>query len=154
MDAYRYYDEAARIAPWDPVSHEAIAALLDEQGRYQEALQSYNVVLRNSQDPEALALAYSNLSVIDSRLGNRTQARADAEQASKIAPAKIQVQIDGLTRFYEQNPSAKGYVKLSLLLNNMGRTAEARAACKKAAAIDSSSPDAHVPLDCLKNEDE
>jgi tetratricopeptide (TPR) repeat protein len=55
-ESLRYYAEAARIAPWDPMSHEAVAAMLEQEGRYQEAIQAYDVVLRGSTDPGSLGL--------------------------------------------------------------------------------------------------
>jgi tetratricopeptide (TPR) repeat protein len=151
-DALHYYFEAARIAPWDPASHEAVAASLDEQGHYQEALQAYDVVIRNSKDPEALALAYSNLGVIHSRLGDFNQARADARNAARIDATRVDAQISGLARFYSQNPSLNGYIKLSLLLDNAGRLTEARAACNKAAEIDPASVEVRKVLEHLDSE--
>ncbi len=151
-DALHYYFEAARIAPLDPTSHEAVAAELDEQGRYQEALQAYDIVIRNSKDPAALALAYSNLGVIHSRMRNFTQARADAQKAVRIDPTRVDAQISGLARFYSQNPSLNGYIKLSLLLDNTGRVMEARAACKKAAEIDPTSVEVRKILEHLDSE--
>jgi len=151
-DALHYYFEAARIAPWDAASHEAVAAWLDEQGRYQDALQAYDVVLRNSKDPDALALAYSNIGVIHSRMGEYPQGRVDAQEAARIDSARVAAQISGLANYYSQNPTAQGYIKLSLLLDNAGRLDQARVACRKAADLDPNSVEVRKVLDHLERE--
>jgi len=151
-EALGYYFEAARIAPWDAASHEAVAAWLDEQGRYREALQAYDVVLRNSRDPDALALAYSNIGVIHSRMGDYPQGRVDAEEAAKIDSTRVEAQISGLADYYSQNPTPQGYVKLSLLLDNAGRLDEARVACRKAADLDPNSADVRKVVEHLERE--
>jgi tetratricopeptide (TPR) repeat protein len=151
-DSLSYYAEAARIAPFDPVSHEAIAAVLDEEGRYQEAIQAYDVVLRGSNDPEVLGLAHCNLGVIYSRLGDYNQARIHGQEAMRIAPAKVEAEIRGLTGFYSQSPTAQGYVTISVLLEQAGHLKEARDACRKAAALAPDSAEVQRILDHLNHE--
>jgi tetratricopeptide (TPR) repeat protein len=151
-ESLRYYEAAAQIAPLDPMSHEAVAGMLDEAGRYQEAIQAYDVVLRGSTDAETLGLAHCNLGVIYARLGDYDQARAHAQEAKRLAPERVDAEISGLTGVYAQNPTPGGYVKLSLLLDEQGRLEEARAACRKAAALAPSSPEVLRVLDHLNRE--
>ncbi len=151
-DAISYYTEAARLAPWDPVSHEAVAGMLDEEGRYREAIQAYDVVLRGSTDPEMVGLAHWNLGVIYSRLEDYAQARTHAQDAMRLAPAKVEAEIRGLTQSYSQNPTAEGYVEGCLQLEQAGRLAEARAACRKASALAPGSAETEKILDHLNHE--
>jgi tetratricopeptide (TPR) repeat protein len=151
-ESLRYYAAAAEIAPLDPMSHEAVAGMLDEEGRYQDAIRAYDVVLRGSTDAETLGLAHSNLGAIYARLGDYDQARTHAQEAKRLAPARVDAEIQGLIGVYAQNPTPQGYVKLSLLLDQQGRLEEARAACRKAAALAPSSPEVLRVIDHLNRE--
>jgi hypothetical protein len=151
-EAMPYYAEAARLAPWDPTSHEAVAAQADEDGRYADAIAAYEVVVQNSKDAESLALAYSNLGVIYARQGDYDRGRECARRAAEISPTTVQRQVVGLTQFYGQHPSAKGYTKLCLLFDNSGRLDEARAACRKAADIATASDHLAQIIDHLSHE--
>jgi Flp pilus assembly protein TadD len=97
-------------------------------------------------------LAHCNLGVIYARLGDYDQARAHAQEAKRLAPERVDAEISGLTGVYAQNPTPGGYVKLSLLLDQQGRFEEARAACRKAAALAPSSPEVLRVLDHLNRE--
>jgi tetratricopeptide (TPR) repeat protein len=90
--------------------------------------------------------------VIYGRQGNYTQGREYARRAAEIAPATIQRNVAGLTQFYRQHPTAKGYIKLCLLFDNAGRIEDARAACKKAADIEPHSDEAQRILDHVNQE--
>jgi tetratricopeptide (TPR) repeat protein len=151
-EAFRYYEAAARIAPWDPVSHEAVAAMLAEQGHYREAIEAYDVVLRGSKDPEVLGLAHCNLSIIYSRLGEYGQARTHAEDAMRIAPSRVEDEIRELSQADYQHPTSEGFVEQSLFLEQVGRLAEARAACREAAALSPGSAEVQKLLDRLNRE--
>jgi protein O-mannosyl-transferase len=151
-EAMPYYEVAARLAPWDPVSHAAVAAQADEDERYPDAITAYEVVLQRSEDPDTLGLAYSNLGVIYARQGDYARGREYAHRAAELSPATIQRQLTGLALFYGQNPSAKGYIKLCLLYDNRGQLDQARPACKKAAELAPVSDQVQAILEHLNQE--
>lgn len=151
-ECFRYYEEAARIDPIDPLSHEAMAGLADEQGRYEDARKAYDVVIRYSKDPQVLGLAYANLGAIYSRQGHYDQGRAFNQEAMRLAPADVENEVNGLQKVYAQNPTTQGYIKLTLLLDNAGRPGQALEACKRAAKIDPSSVEVQKILDHLERE--
>jgi protein O-mannosyl-transferase len=147
--AFDYYREAARIAPWDPVSHEAVAALAASQGRMADAIEAYQVVIRGSDSPEVIALAYSNLSMIYTITGDYAHARSSAQQAMQKAPQRIEAEIRQMSASLATTPDADGYFHLAMLLEQDGQMDAARTACKKAIDLSHGSPQAKRFLDHL-----
>lgn len=144
--ALSFYLEAAKIAPWDPVSNEVVAAVLSSQGRFDEAIRSYEVVLNGSIDAEVLALAHSNLSVIYSSLHQYQLAQDNARDAMRIAPARIDREIVELSTSLAGAPSSEGYLNLAMLLEQEGKREAAESACRKALAL---SPNSDAARDFL-----
>lgn len=144
--AVNYYLEAAKIAPWDPVSNEVLAAVLSSQGRFEEAIRAYDVVLRGSNDAEVRALAHSNLSVIYSTLRQYQLAEDNAREAMDIAPGRIDREIFELSTSLSNAPSATGYLNLAMLLEQEGKKEAAENACRKALTL---SPNSNAARDFL-----
>lgn len=139
--AFSYYEEAARIAPWDPVSNEAVAALRASQGRWREAIQSYGVVIRGSKDPAVIALAYSNVGMIYTMLGNYTDAHDAAEEAVQRDRGRIEAEIREMVASLQAAPDAEGYFHLAMLLEQVGQLDAARVAIRKSLDLSPNSAD-------------
>jgi hypothetical protein len=75
-----------------------------------------------------------------------------AQEAMKIAPARVETLIHGLTQPYSQDPTAENYVRLSVLLETAGHLEQPRAACRRAAELAPGSVLVKKVLDHLESE--
>jgi hypothetical protein len=126
-EALHYFEEAARIAPTDPTSHQALAARLEDQGLLTEAIRNYEVVVHGSTNPEQLVFAYVNLSIIFGELGDYPRAHEAFSRALRKDPQQIDAMIRVLAEAVSAHPADEGYLRLGLLLEQAGRSADARA---------------------------
>ena len=85
-DALGYFEDAARIAPLDPISHETLAAYLQDQGRLNDAIRNYEIVVREAKDAKPLVYSYVNLCVIFGELGDYERARESFARALQEDP--------------------------------------------------------------------
>ena len=134
-EALQYFEAAARIAPWDPDSHQAVGAALQDRGDLQGAIREYQVVL-HAKDPKILAYTYANLGVIYRELGNEAAARLSSEQALRSDPVVVHQMIQQLSGMVQARPAAPGYLRLGLLLEGAGEAARARSAFERALELD------------------
>jgi tetratricopeptide (TPR) repeat protein len=134
-EALQYFEAAARIAPWDPDSHQAVGAALQDRGDLQGAIREYQVVL-HAKDPKILAYTYANLGVIYRELGNSAAAHLSSEQALRSDPVVVHQMIQQLSGMVEARPAAPGYLRLGLLLEGAGEAPQARSAYERALELD------------------
>ena len=134
-DALQYFEAAARIAPWDPDSHQAVGAALQDRGDLQGAIREYQVVL-HARDPRLLAYTYANLGVIYRQLGNDAAARLSSEQALRSDPTTVRDMIQNLGSMVQARPAAPGYLRLGLLLEGAGQPQGAKSAFERALELD------------------
>ena len=149
-ESLQYFEEAARIAPRDGVSHGAIAAYLEDQGRLQEAIQQYEVVIQNPPSAEFLAFAQANLGIAYTELGDAQKASVEFQKALSTDRHALDEMIDSLVHTVSVHPSDEAYLRLALLLEQTNRMAEARAACEGALKIKPQRPEALNCIDRLK----
>jgi protein O-mannosyl-transferase len=150
--AFDYYQQAARIAPWDPVSNEAVAAMAASQGRIEDAVRAYQVVIRGSKDREVLGLVHSNVAILYTTLGDYANAQAHASEAMRLAPQRVNEEIRELSAELTTNPDSSRYTNLAILLEQAGQIEAARAACQKALDLSPDSPEARKFMDHLNRE--
>ncbi len=134
-DGLQYFEAAARIAPWDPASHRAVGAALQDRGDLQGAIREYRVVL-HARNPKVLAYTYANLGVIYRQLGNDAAARLSSEQALRADPATVRDMIQQLSSMVQAQPAAPGYLRLGLLLEGANQTQDAKSAFARALQLD------------------
>jgi tetratricopeptide (TPR) repeat protein len=134
-DALQHFEAAARIAPWDPDSHQAVGAALQDRGDLQGAIREYQVVL-HAKDPRILAYTYANLGVIYRQLGNDAAARLSSEQALRSDPATVRDMIQNLGNMVQARPAAPGYLRLGLLLEGAGQLQDAKSAFERALELE------------------
>jgi len=134
-EGLQYFEAAARIAPLDPDSHQAVGAALQDRGDLQGAIREYQVVLR-ARDPRLLAYTYANLGVIYRQLGNDAAARLSSEQALRSDPGTVHQMIQQLSSMVRARPAAPGYLRLGLLLEGVGQPQDARSAFERALQLD------------------
>src|SRR5215470_6874336 len=97
-EALHYFEAAARIAPWDPVSHGAVAASLQDRGDLQGAIREYEIALRANPDAKFQAYSFANLGVIYRQIGNDRLALKNFASARQAGPAAVQEMIDQLAQ--------------------------------------------------------
>jgi len=135
-EAIRYFAAAAKIAPWDPVSHGAVAANLQDSGKLQEAIAEYNIALRARPGPKFQAHVYADLGVIYRQLGDPTRARDYSQRALSIDSEEVYGTIAQLYQMVARHPTAPGFWRLGLLLEGANRNAEADSAYEQALRLD------------------
>ena len=131
-EALLYYQVAAGIAPWDPISHGAIASSLQDRGDFQGAIREYNIALRANPEAAMQANIYASLGMIYREIGDYTTAREDSERALRLDSDVVHQRIQQLSNLVDSRPAAPGYFQLGLLQEGAGQIAEARAAYEKA----------------------
>jgi tetratricopeptide (TPR) repeat protein len=134
-EALQYYEAAAEEAPFDPESHAAIAAALQDRGDLEGAIREYRIALR-ANEPSFLANAYANLAVIHFSLGNNSEARVEADKAMGYDPEAIRGMIRQLAAMLQERPAAAGYLRLGFLSEVAGQTQDANAAFQHALQLD------------------
>ena len=134
-DALQYFEAAARIAPWDPASHRAVGAALQDRGDLQGAIREYQIVL-HARDPKLLAYTYANLGVIYRELGNDAAARQNSDLALRSDPGTVRQMIQQLSALVQVRPAAPGYLRLGLLLEGEGQIQDAKSAFERALQLD------------------
>jgi Tfp pilus assembly protein PilF len=136
MEALQYFEAAARMAPWDPVSHGAVAAAMQDRGDLRGAVREYQTALRANPDPKFQAYTYANLGVIYRLLGDRVSAQQNAQLALRADPDAVREIIQQLSDTLAARPAAPGYLRLGMLLEGAGESQQARAAYERALALD------------------
>ena len=134
-DALQYFEAAAQIAPWDPASHRAVGAALQDRGDLQGAIREYRIVL-HARDPKLLAYTYANLGVIYRQLGNDAAARQNSDLALRSDPGTVRQMIQQLSGVVQARPTAPGYLRLGLLLEGAGQIQDAKSAFARALQLD------------------
>jgi len=131
-ESMRYFEDAARLEPKDPTSHAMIATYFQDHGQLEEAIPEYQVVISNPPNRNLLAFAHANLGIIYTELGDSGKAQAEFQQALALDRAGVDDTINSLTQAVSAHPADEGYLRLGLLLEQVGRIPEARAACEQA----------------------
>jgi len=149
-EALEHFQNAARLSPADPLSHWALAAHLDDQGRLAEAMQNYEVVASNSKNPRQLTAAYLSLAVIASELGQYAKASEYSQKALQTDPQTVDALVLDAERTAATNTSASAYLRLGLLLEQARQTSKARQAYEQAIKLDPGSPLGHQLLNHLQ----
>jgi len=137
-ESIHYFEDAARISPRDGVSHGAVAAYLEDQGRMKEAVEEFEIVLRNPPSAKFLAFADANLGIIYTELGNADAAHTAFQQSLSTDRAAVDEMADNLQRTAAARPVDEAYVRLGLLLEQSGRITQARAAFNQALQLNPS----------------
>jgi protein O-mannosyl-transferase len=135
-EALHYFEAAARIAPWDPISHGALAANFQDHGDFQSAIREYSIALQANPDTTFEAYAYTNLGVIYRQLGDYPLANENSQRALHIDSRTVMDLIEQMSRTVAVRPAAGGYLRLGYLFEGVGRISEARLAYDEALRLD------------------
>jgi len=146
-EAMRYFQDAARIEPRDPTSHAMIATYFQDHGQLEEAIPEYQVIISNPPNRNLLAFAHANLGLIYTELGQSGKAQAEFQQALLTDRPAVDEAINSLSQAVSTHPADEGYLRLGLLLEQVGRIPEARSACEQALRL---KPDRPEVVNCVK----
>jgi len=127
-EALVYFEAAARIAPWDPESHAAVAANFHDHGDLQQAIDEYDIALRAKPDAKLRARIYAYLGVIYRQLGDYPTARENSRLALSSDAQEVQTIIRQVSDTLARHPAASGYWLLGLLLEGEDHITEAKSA--------------------------
>jgi protein O-mannosyl-transferase len=150
QEALRYFQTAAGLAPADPLSHWALAASLEDQGRLQEALQNYEVVIRNPENQRQLVSACLSSAVISSELGDYQRASEYSREALQADRQTVAAIVLDAQHAAAQAASADAYLRLGLLLEQLQQIPGARQAYEQVLKLEPNSPLARRLLEHLQ----
>jgi protein O-mannosyl-transferase len=144
-----YFEAAARIAPWDPVSRCALAMNLEDQGLHQDALREFETVIHRPMTPELLALAKANVGMIYGELGDYAKSHENLQEAQQADSSVIENLIQGFSQSLASRPADETYLRLGILLEQAGRKDQARLAVEKVLQKNPGAQDAQALLNHL-----
>ena len=149
-EALRYYEAAARLAPWDPISHGAVAASLQDRGEFTQAIREYELVLRTRPKPDVQAFSYANLGIIYGQLGDEPRVRESIGKAVQLNPDTVLAMIHQMNTIVSAHPAPAGYFRLGLLLEGTGQVSQAQSAYERALTLDPNFSSARRALTWLR----
>jgi len=167
-EALPHFRAAAAINPGDPVANLNLATHLQQEGKTQQAIAGYQLVLRMTSDELLRANTFSNLGAAYLQLGDYARARASYLAALRLAPrtpaayvglgllAQKAGDLNQACALYSQamslQPTGVGYVLLSRALRQAGKNAEAQAALDQARRFSPDLQEAQQGADRLLSE--
>ncbi len=151
QEAMQHFRAAIALGTHDPTSYLNLGAYLSEHGQQREAIPILEAALRMGGDTEGLVLAHLNLGFAYTSVGEYQNARANYQAASQLDNERVIGTIQGLSQFVASHPSARDYMKLSLLLEVLGQNSEAGAAFERALQLDPSLASARTAMASLKS---
>jgi tetratricopeptide (TPR) repeat protein len=133
-----------------------LAGIYATSGRTQDAISEYETALPRVSDPSLLVVAYGTLGKLYSRVGNYSKAGARYQQALRInsedaaaSEGLAKVEMSDAMRNVAESPSGENYFRMGQVLQEAGRTPEARAAYRQALRLNPKLGDAKKALDSL-----
>jgi protein O-mannosyl-transferase len=135
----------ARLEPLDPSAHARVAADFQDHGQMHEAIKEYeaairatNVLMAHGQPgmDDMLALTYLNLGLAYAQVGDEADARDNTKKALDTDSEAVGRIVSGMAQYLHAHPSAQGYLRLGLILRQIGRGPEARQAFAQAQHLD------------------
>jgi Flp pilus assembly protein TadD len=155
--ALPHFQNAAKINPLDPLSHVNIGADYQEHEQWSAALAEYTTAASLTVDPNLLTVIYKNLGSVYRQLGDFSRAEESYQQVLKIDPRdqtaflalgvlRRDNRIRDLQRSLAEQPNADGYLELGQLLQQAGRTNDARDAYQKSVQLGDKSGKPHKAL--------
>lgn len=105
-EALVHFRNAARINPYDAISHLNLGADLHERGELKEAMAEYNNVLSLTHDPHLAAKAYIDMGAASQQLGDLNAAEQYYNEAEKYEPGSPALSINREKLARAKNPGA------------------------------------------------
>ena len=139
QEALPLLEKSAQLLPADAVRHGNLAVDLVQCDRLQDSIPEYETAISLTSEPAMQAHFYDSLAAVYDALGDYSKVRESYDQALKVDPQSSATMIEWLTQSVAAQSSAPRYVQLGILLQESGKTHEARAAYEQALKLDPSS---------------
>jgi protein O-mannosyl-transferase len=134
------------LEPLDPSAHARVGADYQDHGRLPEAIHEYETAIRAEKvlesagqpglPPDLLAMTYANLGLSYAQSGDAAKAQQSMKQAMVVDGDAVVRMASGLAQYLPAHPSAQGYIRLGLILTQLGREQEAEQAFARAQNLD------------------
>jgi tetratricopeptide (TPR) repeat protein len=134
------------LEPLDPGAHARVGADYQDHGQLPDAIHQYEMairatkVLQSAGQPglpaDMLAMTYANLGLSYAQSGDAAKAQDSMKQAMVVDSDAIVRMATGLAQYLPAHPSAQGYIRLGLILTQLGRMQEAGQSFARAQALD------------------
>jgi tetratricopeptide (TPR) repeat protein len=148
-EAINYYEAAAKIERFDPISHGILASNLQDRGDFPGAIREYNIVLRAGVDDSVKAHTYVALAVIYREIGDYPSAREASKRALLLDPEIVHGMVKQLSDYVAAHPDAPACYQLGLLLEGAGQLDQARSSHQQALRLNPQFDPARKALDAL-----
>ena len=144
------FEEAAKFNPGDPNRHVILAADLLMVKRPQEAIAEYQAAIQTTPDRAVQARCYESIATIDADLGDFPGVRENYRLALEADAEESAGMIDRIAQTVASAPSGPVYMQLGVLLEELHKLPEARAAYEQALKLEPTLAAAKQSLDALK----
>jgi len=144
------FEEAARFNPGDPNRHVILAADLLTVKRPQEAIGEYEAAIQTTPDHTVQARCYESIATIDAELGDFSGVRENYRLALEANADDGEGMIDRISQTAASAPSGAVYLQLGVLLEELHKVPEARAAYEQALKLEPTLAAARQSLDALQ----
>jgi tetratricopeptide (TPR) repeat protein len=128
--------EASKRSPVDPIKHANLGAALAQSGRLQDAVAEYQAAIPLTSDFKLQVHFYESLATLYDALADYSKVRQTYRQALQIAPQQGSKMIQRLSQDVATESSGPRYLQLGLLLQEAGKSSEARSAFQQALRLD------------------
>jgi Flp pilus assembly protein TadD len=150
-EAMPHFQAALQVSPSDAVANIDIGTYEQEHGQVQQAIERYQLALRNPMDRRLRSKALGNMASADCKLGDYTHGQenyqaalqADADNLNALLGMGLlaekigdpQQAVAAFSRIVALQPTDVGYLLLARALEQSGRRDDAQAATDKAAQL-------------------
>jgi len=159
-EALVHFQNAVRINPRDPISHINLGADLQEHGKFQEAIEQYQTVLKLTQKRDLIMKTWIDMGAAYQQMGDLPTARRFYLQVLKMDPGNqvaftnlgrlgMEERIQQLAASASTHPSPEAYLQLGKVQQIAGRVADARASYQTALKLDPKFSEARNALNSL-----
>jgi protein O-mannosyl-transferase len=156
-DALVHFYDAERISPDDIASRVNIAGILQSRGEVRQAVSEYSTAIKiAAANPNVaanagpLSTALANVGTLYSVNGNYEKARENYRRALEINPAALDDLIAKFYKFAAVQPEGKKYLWLGEMLEQSGRSVEAKNAYEQALQAEPTLTEAEAGLERMK----
>ena len=144
------FEEAARYNPGDPNRHVMLAADLASAGRLQDAIGEYQAAATTTPDRTVRARCYESIATIDAAVWDFPRVRENYQLALNANAQDGPGMIERISQAAASTPTGPIYFQLGVLLEELHKIPEARAAYQQALKLEPTLAAARQSLDALK----
>ena len=144
------FEEAAKINSGDPNRHVMLAADLGAAGRLQDAVGEYESAIATTSDRTVQARCYESIATIDAAVGDFPSVRENYQMALNANAQESPGMVERISQYAANSPSGPLYFQLGVLLEELHKIPEARAAYQEALKLDPTLAAARQSLDDLQ----